>query len=155
MGAFVYVDALFLMRLKAGLAVADGDVVLGAAGALSAGYSGARVNALLVFGIASQISGTLLVRFALNLVAADIGIGRIAAVLGRTGAEGFMLDGFTGGQLRAEGKTARVLTTSASCLRIESAGVLIRTLGIAETLVRLETSGDHVSDCSGRAATFE
>jgi hypothetical protein len=49
-------------------------------------------NALQVFSIASQMSGALIVGLALDLVAADVGVGGVTPVLGWTRAEWFVLD---------------------------------------------------------------
>ena len=111
-------------------------------------------NALQVFGIASQMSSTLVVGLALDLVATNVWVGWVTSVLGRTRAEWFVLDRFTGREFSTEGKVARVLTTSAGRQRVEGTGILIRTLSITHTLIGLETSTCDVTNCSGGTTAF-
>jgi len=100
------------------------------------------------------MSGTLVVGLALDLVAADVGVGGVTPMFWRTRAEGFVLDRFAGCTLGTEGKVARVLTTSAGRKRVEGTGILIRTLSITNTFIRLETSTCDVTNSSGGASTF-
>jgi hypothetical protein len=114
LGALVDVDALVVLRLESGLAVADGQVVLGPAGSLSTGDSSTRIDALKVLGVTGSIPGTFFIRLALNPVAANVGVRGVASVTSWAGAVGLVLDGLAGGLLGAEGKAARILASLAS-----------------------------------------
>ena len=60
-------------------------------------------------GVTGLVASTILVRLALNLVAPNVGVGRVTTVLGRTRAERFVSDGLALSQGCAEGKLAGVL----------------------------------------------
>jgi len=154
LAALVDINALVVLRLKSRLAVADGQVVLGSAGALAARHSGTWVNALEVLGITGSVSRAVLTCLALNLVATNVRVGGVTPMSCRTGTVGLVLNGLASGLFGAEGEVARVLAPAPRRRRVQGAGVLVGALGVGGTFVGLNAPGGYVADHAGWTPAF-
>ena len=85
LGTFININTLAIERLVTRLAVANGFMVFRSARAFfTASDSVARINTFLVFLVTRFGRGTIIVSFAFNSVATNVGIGGVSSVTRRT-----------------------------------------------------------------------